>query len=156
MSSENRLGCGWSKQGLVSPLLRWSREGSPSPTPRFLWPEALVILQPGAEHQLSRQDQGAQGREGTKGGQAPRVPLAEPDLSPAQGRCVEASTSAIFSTERGAELWVRGSEGGTCFSFFPYWPLGTVSTPVTRQIRQRGQRPETVGQGRGGQCLGGS
>ena len=102
----------------------------------------LVILQPGAKRQLRRQDQGSQGREGAEAGQAPRVPLAEPDLSPAQSRCVEARSSAIFSTERGAELWVRGSEGGTCFSFFPYWPLGTVSTPATRQIRQRGQRPE--------------
>lgn len=50
---------------------------------------------------------------------------------------------AIFSTEYEAEQWVRGSGKGTCFSFFPYRPLGTVSTPVTRQIRHRGRRPET-------------
>ena len=87
----------------------------------------LVILQPGAKRQLRRQDQGSQGREGAEAGQAPRVPLAEPDLSPAQSRCVEARSSAIFSTERGAELWVRGSEGGHASHSFPTGPWGLLA-----------------------------
>lgn len=75
----------------------------------------------------------------------PRVPLAQPEppSGGAQGCHAEARTLAIFSTKCKAEQWVRGSGKGTCFSFFLYWPLGTVSTPVTRQIRRRGQRAES-------------
>lgn len=75
--------------------------------------------------------------------EAPRVPLAEPEPpSGAQGCAAEARPSAIFSIQRGAGPWVRGGKRGTCFSFFSDGPLGIVSTPVTRQIRHRGQRPE--------------
>lgn len=86
--------------------------------------------------------------------EAPRVPLAEPDPPPPTqvatlrpGPWLYLAMSLEQSSGSGA------ARGGTCFSFFPHWPLGTVSTPVTRQIRQRGHRPEEGlrgGRGSGG------
>lgn len=49
---------------------------------------------------------------GMRWAEEPRVPLAEPPSREAQGSCAVARTSAIFSTEFGAEQWVRGSEMG--------------------------------------------
>lgn len=49
---------------------------------------------------------------GMRWAKEPRIPLAEPPSGEAQGCCAEARTSAIFSTEFGAEQWVRGSEMG--------------------------------------------
>lgn len=49
---------------------------------------------------------------GMRWAEEPRIPLAEPPSGEAQGCCAKARTPAIFSTEFGAEQWVRGSEMG--------------------------------------------
>lgn len=73
----------------------------------------------------------------------PRVPQLSLSLPPEPRAAVLRPGPWLYlapSVEQSSGSGAAG--GGTCFSFFHHWPLGTVSTPVTRQIRHREDRDQ--------------